>query len=205
MDTTASDDNLEFLNKSPEHAKQSLGSHLVEFIQTLVIFAAIASAIYLFLAQPHKVSGKSMFPNFDNGDYIITDKITYRVSQPKRGDVIVFKNPRDESQDFIKRILGLPGDTVEIKSGHIYLNGKLLEEPFLDSSVITNPGFFLQESETMVVPEGSYFVVGDNRQNSSDSREWGFLPKNEIIGRVVLRYWPQDAIGIFPAKYEIKE
>src|SRR3990167_9504379 len=102
------EDNLDFMNKPAEKPKQSIGSHLVEFIQTLVIFAAIASAIYLFLAQPHKVSGKSMYPNFDNGDYIITDKITYRFSEPQRGDIVVFKNPKDESQDFIKRIIALP-------------------------------------------------------------------------------------------------
>src|SRR3990167_9666013 len=98
----------DYLSEQATAPRQSLTSHILEFIQTLVIFGAIASAIYLFLAQPHKVSGKSMYPNFDNGDYIITDKITYRFSEPQRGDIVVFKNPKDESQDFIKRIIALP-------------------------------------------------------------------------------------------------
>lgn len=198
------DDNLDFLNKQPEKPKQSLGSHFVEFIQTLVIFAAIASAIYLFLAQPHKVSGKSMYPNFDNGDYIITDKVTYRFSEPQRGDIVVFKNPKDESQDFIKRIMAVPGDTIKIQDGHIYLNGERLKEPFINSDIITNPGFFLQEGETIAVPDEKYIVIGDNRSNSSDSREWGFIEKKEIIGRVFVRYWPSNAIGLYPAEYHIE-
>lgn len=189
---------------SPSTApKPSLASHLIEFIQTLVIFAAIASAIYLFAAQPHKVSGASMDPNFKNGDYIITDKLTYRFAEPKRGDVVVFKNPKDTSQDFIKRIIGIPGDLVEVSGSHIFLNGRQLNEPFLKSGVTTKSGFFLQEDEEIVVPGNRYVVLGDNRPNSSDSREWGFIAKNEIIGRVILRYWPQDGIGLFPATYEI--
>lgn len=183
--------------------KPSLGSHLIEFIQTLVIFAAIASAVYLFVAQPHKVSGASMDPNFKNGDYILTDKITYRFWEPKRGDVVVFKNPKDTSQDFIKRIIAIPDDVVEVSNAHILLNGERLNEPFLKTGVITKSGFFLKENEEVVVPQNHYVVLGDNRPNSSDSREWGFIAKNEIIGRVILRYWPQDTIGFFPAAYQI--
>jgi signal peptidase I len=195
----------DYLNQSaPAQPKPGLTSHIVEFIQTLVIFAAIASAIYLFIAQPHKVSGSSMYPNFKDGDYIITDKVTYRVSHPKRGDVVVFKNPKDESQDFIKRIMGVPGDTVSVKNGHVYLNGTLLSEPFLKPEVITNPGFFLQEGESVTVPEGRLLVMGDNRSNSSDSREWGYITKQEIIGRVIVRYWPADTVGFLPAAYSIE-
>lgn len=195
----------DYLNQgTPAQPKVGLTSHIVEFIQTLVIFAAIASAIYLFIAQPHKVSGSSMYPNFHDGDYIITDKVTYKVSEPKRGDVVVFKNPKDETQDFIKRIMGVPGDTINVKNGHVYLNGKLLEEPFLKPEVITNPGFFLQEGESVTVPEGRLVVMGDNRSNSSDSREWGYITKEEIIGRVVIRYWPADTVGLMPAAYSIE-
>lgn len=189
---------------SPSTApKPSLASHLIEFIQTLVIFAAIASAIYLFVAQPHKVSGASMDPNFKHGDYILTDKISYRFWEPIRGDVVVFKNPKDTSQDFIKRIIGIPGDLVEVGDGHIFLNSRQLNEPFLKSGVTTKSGFFLKENEEIIVPQNHYIVLGDNRPNSSDSREWGFIAKNEIIGRVILRYWPQDTIGLFPAAYKI--
>lgn len=192
----------DYLSEQATAPKQSLTSHVLEFIQTLVIFGAIASAIYLFIAQPHKVSGKSMYPNFDNGDYIITDKITYKFEEPKRGDVVVFKNPKDESQDFIKRIIGIPGDKIMVEGGDVFLNGEKLEQPFLDS-VTTPSGLFLQDGQERVVPEGEYAVLGDNRPNSSDSREWGFLPKKEIIGRVFVRYWPKTTIGLFPAQYRI--
>src|SRR3989338_7102013 len=121
----------DYLSEQTTAPKQSLTSHILEFIQTLVIFGAVASAIYLFVAQPHKVSGRSMFPNFENGDYIITDKISYRLGDPHRGDIVVFKNPKDETQDFIKRILGLPGDRLKVQEGKMYLNGVLLDEPYL--------------------------------------------------------------------------
>ena len=188
----------------PEESKQSLGSHIVEFFQTLVVFAAIASAIYLFIAQPHRVSGLSMFPNFHNGDYIITDKLTYKLGEPKRGDIVVFKNPRDEGQDFIKRIMGLPGDRVEVRDGHIYLNDVLVKEPYLKPEIYTKPGSYLQEGQSKTVTEGHYLVMGDNRGNSSDSREWGEITKAEIIGKVFVRYWPQDSIGLYPATYSFE-
>lgn len=192
-------------NPTPTSPSPSIGSHIIEFIQTLVIFAAIASAIYLFIAQPHRVSGSSMFPNFHNGDYIITDKITYKISEPMRGDVVVFKNPKDLSQDFIKRIIGIPGDRVKIQNEHVFLNDKQLSEPYLNSTVITNPSYFLQEGADVTVTPDHYIVLGDNRSNSSDSREWGLIEKKELIGRVLLRYWPQNAIGLFPAKYTITQ
>ena len=177
----------------------SLSSHLIDFIQTLVVFAAIGTAIYLFVAQPHKVSGSSMFPNFHDGDYIITDKITYRFSEPKLGDVIVFKNPRDESQDFIKRIIGTPGDRVKVENSVIYINGKPLKESYISPGVITQGQTFLSEGKEVEVISGEYLAFGDNRERSSDSREWGFLKKEEIIGKVFLRYWPKDTIGLYPA------
>lgn len=204
QDTQVKPDILSSHNSSQEEHR-SFGSHLVEFIQTLVIFLAIASAIYWQIAQPHKVSGSSMVPNFHNGDYIITDKLTYKFSEPKRGDVIVFKNPRNMSEDFIKRIIGLPGDKVKVENGQVFLNDKLLNQPFLASNVVTSPNAFLQEGVDTLVPEDHFIVFGDNRPNSSDSREWGFIRKDEIIGRVILRYWPKEAIGIFPAAYSINQ
>lgn len=178
----------------------SLGSKIIEFIQTLVLFAAIGTAIYLFIAQPHKVSGLSMFPTMHSGDYIITNKIGYRLNEPDKGQIIVFKNPRDESQDFIKRIIGLPGDTIKVQGGHVYVNSSLLNETkYLDTTITTSPGSFLKEREEVTIPQGHYVVMGDNRPASSDSREWGFIARDEIIGEAFFRYFPFDSISLVKA------
>lgn len=174
-----------------------IGTHLVDFIQTLVVFGAIFALIYLFIAQPHKVSGSSMYPTFYNGDYILTDKISYRTGQPKYGDVIVLQNPKDQSQDFIKRIIGLPGDIVMVQSGQVFLNGKPLTEKYLPEGTTTRGGTFLPEGTSYKVRPDEYFVMGDNREHSSDSREWGILTRQEIVGKVFFRYFPLARFGIF--------
>lgn len=189
----------------PDKKPTSFREHVVDFFQTLVVFAAIGTAIYWLVAQPHKVSGSSMFPNFKNGDYIITDKVSYRFSEPQRGDIVVFKNPKDETQDFIKRIIGIPGDKVKVESGKIYLNGNELTEPYLAETIFTNPGSFLQEGGEITVEPDHYITIGDNRPASSDSREWGFITRDEIIGKVFFRYWPATEIGIYPAAYSLEK
>lgn len=196
----------DYLAYEPESQKKTVSfkDHVIDFFQTLVVFAAIGTAIYWLVAQPHKVSGSSMFPNFKNGDYIITDKISYRLSDPKRGDIVVFKNPKDETQDFIKRILGVPGDRIKVQSGKIFLNGIELEEPYLNN-IVTNPGSFLREGEEKTVEAGHYITIGDNRPASSDSREWGQITREEIIGRVFFRYWPATEVGLYPAAYSLEK
>lgn len=183
--------------------KPSLKAHFLDFIQTLVVFAAIGTVIYLFVSQPHKVSGHSMVPTFDDNDYILTDKLTYRFSPPKRGDIVVFKNPRDKSQDFIKRIIAAPGDKIRLEDGQIFINDQLFNELYLSPSIITQPSSFLQENEEVEVPAESFIVFGDNRERSSDSREWGFIKRDEIIGKVFFRYWPSRSAGFvkqFPTR-----
>lgn len=175
----------------------TIQSKIIEFIETLVVFLAIGTAVYLFIAQPHKVSGSSMFPTLHSGDYIITNKIEYKITQPKRGEIIVFKSPRDaDSVDFIKRIIGLPGDRVKVENGHFYINDALLAENYLQSTILTLPGAFLREGEEVVVSPDHYLVIGDNRMASSDSREWGFISREEIIGKAFLRYWPITSFGL---------
>lgn len=174
---------------------ENLKDHIIDFIQTLVVFGAIFTVIYLFVAQPHKVSGSSMVPTFQNGDYIITDKLSYKLGQPKRGDIIVLKNPRDESQDFIKRIIALPNDTVKIEGGEVFVNSKNPRETYLPNDLKTKDGAFLQEGETVKAGPNQYFVLGDNRGHSSDSREWGAITREEIIGRAFFRYWPIISFG----------
>ena len=179
---------------------ENLTSHVIDFIQTLVVFGAVFAIIYLFVAQFHKVSGNSMFPTYHNGDFLITEKIGLRLGEPKRGDVIVLKNPRDESQDFIKRIIALPGDTVKVENDSVFINGNLLSEPYLPPQTTTHAGAFLTEGSSVKAGPNQYFVFGDNRGHSSDSREWGAITKQEIIGRAFFRYWPPQVVGLLTNK-----
>lgn len=164
---------------------------LLDTVQTFLIAAAVFLVIYVFLFRPFEVKGESMYPNFYNNEYVLTNLISLRFQNPKRGDVIVFKAPLDQEKDYIKRVIGIPGDSISIKNGKIYLNGNQLNETdYLKSDTNTYPGNFLTEDNTITVPESKYFVLGDNRINSSDSREWGFVKKGEIIGSSMLVYWP---------------
>ena len=172
-----------------------LGGYFVEFFETLVIFGAIFAFIYLFVAQFHKVQGNSMVSTFHTGDYLITEKVSYKLGSPKKGEIIVLKNPRDESQDFIKRIIAVPGDTIKIQNNTVYVNNKPLEEKYLPAGTLTRSGAFLTEGDTLKVADNQYFVLGDNREHSSDSREWGPVTKEEIIGRAFFRYFPLQTIG----------
>ncbi len=184
----------------PKGFFDNLGGYLIEFFETLVVFGAIFAALYLFVAQFHKVSGSSMIPTFHNGDYLITEKISYKFRNPQRGEVIVLKNPRDESQDLIKRIIAVPGDTIQISYNFVYINGKFLEEYYLPPGTITGPGAFLTQNSLIKVGDNQYFVFGDNREHSSDSRAWGPITKEEIVGRAFFRYFPLSDIGLLTNK-----
>ncbi len=174
---------------------ENLGGFFIEFFETLVVFGAIFAVIYLFVAQFHKVSGLSMFPTMHDADYLITEKITYKFELPKRGQIVVLKNPRDNSQDFIKRIIAVPGDTLKVEQDSVFLNGQKLNEQFLPAATPTHSGAFLTEGTTVKVGSNQYFVFGDNRNHSSDSREWGSITKEEIVGRAFFRYWPPVRVG----------
>lgn len=183
-------------NQSYDQEPPSLKSHIIEFIQTIAVFVAISLFIYYFAIQPHKVSGASMEPNFHDKDFILTDKVTYKFNEPKHGDIIVFKNPNNEAQDFIKRIIALPGDKIMLKEGHIYINGDLVKESYLDSNLVTRSGAFLSEGKEITVEENDLITLGDNRNNSYDSKDWGYLPMKNIIGKAFFRYWPLQRIGL---------
>lgn len=175
---------------------ENLKSHIIDFIQTFVVFGAIFALIYLFVSQPHKVSGSSMIPTFKNGDFILTDKLSYRFRNPKEGDIIVLKNPRDETQDFIKRIIAVPKDTLRIENSQVFVNGQAISESYLPVGTQTRTGSFLTEGSEVKAGPNQYFVFGDNRNHSSDSREWGSVTKEEIVGRVFFRYWPPQSFGL---------
>lgn len=143
-----------------------------------------------------------MHPNFLDREYVLTNLITLKFGNPKLGDVIVFKAPLNPEIDYIKRVIGVPGDNVLIKNGDVYLNGQILNQNlFLDPSVKTYGGSFLKENIPVTVPPESYFVLGDNRSGSSDSREWGFVPIRMIIGKSFFVYWPVEEMKVVSNPY----
>lgn len=172
-------------------------SHEVwEFAKIVFISLAIVLPIRFFVAQPFIVRGASMEPTFQDGEYLIVDELSYFLRSPERGEVIVFRYPRDPSQFFIKRIIGLPGEVVIVENGMVtiqneaYPNGMVLEETYLPSVRETVP------NGRTVLGAGEYFVLGDNRQKSSDSRQWGTLNDSFLIGRTLLRLWPVTEVGV---------
>lgn len=169
----------------------AIGGFIFSSIEAIVVALAISVVLYLFFMTPHEVVGSSMFPTYQNGEHLIANKILYTISKPKRGDVVIFKY--SEEQDFIKRVIGLPGERVSIKDGKYYVDGTLLKESsYLDSTVYTSGGEVLHEGEELEVPQGMYFVSGDNRPHSSDSRAFGPIDLPDIKGKVWLIYFPFD-------------
>ncbi len=153
-----------------------------EIFQTALISLTIFLFVYIFLVQPHRVKGESMAPNFEDGELLLTEKVSYRFGKPKRGDVIVFEAPVGNKVDFIKRIIGTPGDTVAVKNGEVLINNVKLNEKYIK---IETQGEEIKKLET-----DEYFVLGDNRGASSDSRVFGPIKKSVIRGRVWFVYWP---------------
>lgn len=167
----------------------------MDVIEVIVLAVGIFLIVYLLILRPHKIKGQSMHPTFPDAEYLLTEKISYYRHNPERGDVVVFKPPISEDE-FIKRVIGLPGDTLMIKDGKVYLNNKLLNEDYI--KVNTNPSSFLEEGISYTVPAGNYFVMGDNRPHSSDSRAWGPITKDSITGKAWLVYWPYTNSGFVP-------
>ncbi len=172
-----------------------LGSFFLDVLEVVVFAVAIFLFVYLLVLRPHKIKGASMQPNYPDSEYLLTEKVSYYFGEPKRGDVVVFKPPVSDEDEFIKRIIGLPGEKVYVSRGKVFINGKELKESYIASDVATLSGNFLPENTEVTVPAGEYFVVGDNRPHSSDSRSWGYVDKNKISGRAWLVYWPPDLAG----------
>jgi len=172
------------------------------FIRELLTFIFIAVVIVLpfrmFIAEPYVVSGTSMFPTFDTGHYLIVDKISYRFHPPARYDVVVMIFPKDTTKDFIKRIVGLPNETVIIKNGDVSIkNAEHPEGLKLDQSFVKYPK---SDTMTITLKANEYFVMGDNRAGSYDSRYWGPLPASDIIGHPIIRLLPVTKIGLLPGE-----
>ena len=176
---------------------------LAELVKTAVVVLVVAYVIRIFVLQPYIVEGLSMFPTFHDRDYLLVDKISYRVHSPHRGDVIVFKYPKDETYNYVKRIIGLPGDKIRIQDSKVYVidsahpDGVAISEPYVSPNNTTLPDSGSGQSE-FTVPADSYFVLGDNRMGSSDSRNWGEVPKKDLIGRVLVLAYPFERAALAP-------
>lgn len=200
--THSSDPNPEtYQHSTPPQKPEKKENFFAEIVRFTLIALVIVVPIRLFIAQPFIVSGASMEPTFSTGQYLIVDQVTYRLEDPERGDVIVFRYPRDPSKFFIKRIIAIPGDTIEIQRNEITIKNKdnpegvLLDEPYV---LAMEPDTVLTET----LGEHEYFVMGDNRNASSDSRIWGVLRDNLIVGRALLRLLPITEADILPGKFE---
>lgn len=160
---------------------------LVDVLETLILSVVLFVSINVISARI-RVDGASMEPTLVSGEYVIVSRLSYRLGSPQRGDIIVFHFPRDPNEEYIKRIIGLPGDVVAVKDGSVYVNGQQLDETYL--KVKTN------YIGTWEVPAGQLFVLGDNRNNSSDSHDWGTVPMDYVVGKALLVYWPPPSWGL---------
>lgn len=179
-----------------------------EWVESIIVAFILAMIIRTFVIQAFKIPTGSMRPTLLEGDLILVNKFIYgakvpfidlrlpRVREPKRGDVIVFIYPENPKKDFIKRLVGLPGETVEIKNGTVYINGNPLQGGLFSQRYYYNRGELLSEGKKIVVPENQFFVLGDNSASSQDSRYWGFVPHKNILGKALLIYWPLHRLRI---------
>ncbi len=168
-----------------------------DFVKTVATIIILAIITRVFIVQPYIVEGLSMEQSFQNNDYLITEKISYELRAPKRGEVIIFHPPDNPSVNYIKRIVGLPGDTVEVKNGSVYINNSKLSEPYLKSNEETLSS--QKNTYSMTLKDDEYFVFGDNRNHSRDSREIGAVPKSNIVSRVWFRLLPVNKFKAFAA------
>lgn len=176
---------------SEDQRESRTKSALREIVETVLITLLIYFLVRTFLFENYRVVGNSMAPTLEDSQYLVVSKLDYRLHEPQRGDIIVFRDPNDAGRKLIKRVIGLPGEMLEIKQGQVYINDQLLQESYINS-----PG--LHSRSLTPIPDHYYFVLGDNRNNSSDSRNWGPLAEAEIVGKAWLSYWPPELWGVLP-------
>ena len=184
MDTNSVEVNPEL--SQPKDHKSGFFSIIKDILETLVLALVLFVSINVISARI-RVDGESMVPTLQTGEYVIVNRLSYRLGTPQRGDIIVFHFPRDPQEEYIKRVIGLPGDEVQVTDGIVSVNGQPLNETYLDTK--TN------YIGSWRIPEGQLFVLGDNRNNSSDSHNWGTVPMSYVVGKAVLVYWPPPDWG----------
>jgi signal peptidase I len=175
--------------ESEETPKTESRSALREMVETVLLTLLIYVLVRTFLFENYRVVGHSMLPTLEDDQFLIVNKLGYRLHEPQRGDVVVFRDPRSPDRKLIKRVVGMPGEVIETRNGQVYVDGEPLDEPYIQA-----PGRYSQPSTQ--IPEGHYYVLGDNRNNSSDSHNWGNLPQDRIVGKAWLSYWPPDLWGV---------
>ncbi|HZT29047.1 MAG TPA: signal peptidase I [Bryobacteraceae bacterium] len=179
---------------TPQHTPEARAGllHTVAWVRDLALSVVLAVVLIVFIYQPVKVEGTSMMPSLTDQERIFINKFAYRwgLESIQRGDMVVFWFPRDTSKSYIKRVVGLPGDTVEIRDGDVYVNGKVLEEDYVPSQYRDH-----QTLAPVTVPANAFYVLGDHRSSSNDSRAWGTVERKYIYGKAVFVYWPLDKLG----------
>ena len=168
-----------------------VAAELKSWFRDILFAFSIAIFIVIFVIQPVKVEGTSMQPRLVDQGRIFVNRFVYRFTDIRRGDVVVFRYPRDRSKSFIKRVLAVPGDEVEIRHGSVYVNGARAEEPYLKPEFRDHDSF-----RKAIVPPDKYFVLGDHRNSSNDSRHWGFVSRELIYGKAIFSYWPVSRVGL---------
>jgi signal peptidase I len=183
----------------PESEKVSKRSscfgYIVDTIETVLLALVIFLAINALSARV-RVENISMRPTLEPGQFLLVNRVAYKLGEPKIGDIVVFHAPGVSDEDYIKRVIGLPGDVVQVADGIVYVNSQPLYEPYIADT----PNY----TGTWTVPENEYFVLGDNRNNSSDSHLWGYIPADDIVGRALLIYWPMDQISLLRVQDVVK-
>jgi signal peptidase I len=169
--------------------RSRLGAWMRELVEAVLPALVIVLLVNVFIAQATRVEGQSMEPNLHDRQRLIIEKVSYHFHSPERGDIVVLRSPTRQSEPLIKRVIGLPGETIEIRNDQVYIDGVVLDEPYLTQETFGS-------MSAKLVPEGQVFVMGDNRGSSNDSRIFGTIPLDDIIGRAWLRYWPVEDIGL---------
>ncbi len=180
-------DTIPIKREDPRPERTNLMGILVDILETLLLSVVLFFLINAVSARI-RIDGSSMEPNLHHGEFVIVSKINYKIGEPERGDVVVFDFPRNITQEYIKRVIGLPGEEIKIEDGQVYVNGVALTEPYLKMEPRYEGEWLVQENEL--------FVLGDNRNNSSDSHNWGMVPMDNIVGEALLVYWPPSSWGL---------
>lgn len=181
---------LEVVSMERKDVPAKKSSCFMEILQSLLVAVVLAFIIHTFIMQNFRIPSGSMIPTLQIQDYIFASKLSYRFNEPKRGDIVVFKYPKDTTRFFVKRLIAVGGESVALKNSKLYIDGRQVAEDYLPE------GLRFPDYGPVTVPEGNYFMMGDNRNNSSDSRDWGFVTESLIVGKEIFIYWPPARIGV---------